>query len=218
MPIYTLALASHKGGSGTTTAAAAVSWLLGQQGYRVALVDVHPAGSVRLLAETQAGVCPWPNVSVHDYREYENGFDLDTDLVVLDCPPLTEQAALPALELVDGLVLSCRADLLSLRTLSAVQKFLEKAEQQIPNLSFLGTIINLFDREDTKQQQLFANLLDSQGDLLIRPPVAWQESLCDWALSPGSPLPEGSGTTAYEIIVDIVLELSGIQELTSTSV
>ena len=63
---YVLAVASHKGGTGRTTAALALAWLWGRAGRRVTLADADPARAAGLVARGPSGECDWPNVRYHD--------------------------------------------------------------------------------------------------------------------------------------------------------
>ena len=53
---YRLAVASHKGGTGRTTTACAVSWLWGQNGLRVLLVDACRTKAASMIAIDARGV------------------------------------------------------------------------------------------------------------------------------------------------------------------
>src|SRR4051812_3912265 len=114
-----LAVGSHKGGTGRTTAALALAWLWGGAGLRVTLVDADPARAGRLIALNASGDCTWPNVGSVGELPESGPPALDADVVLIDCPPLMTPDAPPVLRRAAGVVLTCQADPLSLRTVPA---------------------------------------------------------------------------------------------------
>ncbi len=190
-----LAVISHKGGTGRTTIALGLAWVLGQQGQRVLFVDADPVGSALLTACDSAGVCRWKNVRVQagipETKEYEN-----FDVVIIDCPSLSESAALPVLKFADQLILTCLADTLSLRTLPTALAALRQARRAGGRAVLLGLVFNLFDEASPIQRQLIQQIRSSKAPPILGAPIPIQPSLRDWALKPGSPMPAGLARAA----------------------
>ena len=116
---YLLAIGSHKGGTGRTTAALALAWLWGQEGLHVTLADADPIHAAGLIALDDSDNCPWSNVQyVADLPEPGDPA-LAADIVLIDCPLLLTAEAGPILQRAAGVVLTCHADPLSLRTVPA---------------------------------------------------------------------------------------------------
>src|SRR5262245_62637672 len=135
---FLLAVGSHKGGTGRTTTACALAWLWGRAGFRVTLADADPIRAAALLALDESGECPWPNVS---YREgLPDPEDWDPDVVVVDCPSLMDPEVPSVLQRCRGVVLTCLADPLSLRTVPAAAAALATARVANPRLELLGVL------------------------------------------------------------------------------
>src|SRR4051812_6427442 len=124
---YLLAIGSHKSGTGRTTAALALAWLWGRDGLRVTLVDADPSAAAGLVALDETGACPWPNVRYRAGLPEPGDADLDTDVILIDCPVLLDPLARPILRRSDGVVLTCMADPLSLRTVPVAAGVLSAA-------------------------------------------------------------------------------------------
>src|SRR3954465_9639173 len=109
-----LAVASHKGGTGRTTAALALAWVWGGTGLRVTVADADPSRAAGLIALDRTEGCPWPYVHYVSGLPDPGAPDLDADVVLIDCPPLMGPEAGSVLRRADGVVLTCQADPLSL--------------------------------------------------------------------------------------------------------
>jgi chromosome partitioning protein len=207
---YYLAVGSHKGGTGRTTAALALAWLWGGAGLRVAFVDADPARAARLIALDSGGDCPWPNV------RYVDGVpdNVEADVAVIDCPPLLAPEAGPVLRRADGVVLSCHADPLSLRTVPAAAGVLASARVQNPRLELLGVLIGGYNAGDDIQKGMLGRLRQMHGELLLEPPVPDDAAVRDWPLTPGAGLPPGRAADAFTAVArqlrDMVRRLSGV--------
>jgi cellulose biosynthesis protein BcsQ len=192
---YTLVVASHKGGTGRTTTACALAWWFGQLGHSVVLADADPVGSVRLLAVGEDGGCEWPNVRYLD-RLPRPGEARGADVVVVDGPALLGSGAGAVLARADGLVLTCLADPLSLRTIPAAGRAVEDAKAANPKLDLLGLLITAFDPADPLQGSMLARLRQTHAGLLIEPPVPLRAELREWPSAPGTPPPPGAAADA----------------------
>lgn len=204
---YILAIASHKGGTGRTTTACALAWLWGRDGFQVVLADADPARSAGLIAVDQSGVCEWPNV---EYRDCARDLDPDwpgADLVIVDCPSLMGPDAETVLRHCHGVVLTCLADPLALRTVPLAARALAAARAANPKLELLGVTIGLYDHRDLVQAPMLERLRSMHGELLLEPPAPFDADLRDWALSPGAALPVGAGAHALEAVRDRIADL-----------
>lgn len=193
---YLLGVASHKGGTGRTTAALALAWALGQAGKRVLLVDADPVRSASLLAVNGGGRCPWPNVRFAGgvdeiHREH------DCDVVVVDSPSLMDPTSRNVLARVDGIILTCLADPLSIRTVPAAASVIDAVRQHNPRLELLGILISLYNERDAVQKAMLTRLQQSHRELLLEPSVPYQAELRQWPLQPGSDPPPGAAREAF---------------------
>jgi cellulose biosynthesis protein BcsQ len=192
---YVLAFASHKGGTGRTTAALALAWLWGQAGHRVTLADADPAHAAGLVARGPGGECDWLNVRYLDRLPAAG--EADGDVVIVDCPRLLEPEVAPVLARADGIVLACLADPLTLRLVPAAVGVLAGAKAINPRGELLGLTIGLYNESDTVQPAMLARLRQVHADVFIEPPVPFDPALHDWPLAPGAGLPPGRGADAF---------------------
>lgn len=211
MPLpYRLAVASHKGGTGRTTTACAVAWLWGQNGLKVLLVDACRTKAASMVAIAARGQCPWKNVTfTTEMPDYE-AFDGEYDVVVVDCPPLTEPESQDVLQVSDGVLLTCLADVLCLRTLPSSTDAVRQARQANPSLKVLGILLTHFDEDDEQQQRTLTKLQESQMALTFDPPVPMQPEVREWPLRPGSDLPPGEARAAYAKLTNEMKKKIGI--------
>lgn len=211
---YILAVGSHKGGTGRTTAALALAWLWGGSGLRVTFADADPARAARLIGLDAAGRCSWPNVRYLDGMPDLGDAALDADVAVIDCPPLMSPEAPAVLRRADGVVLTCQADPLSLRTVPAAAGVLAAARVHKPNLELLGVLISGYNAGDEIQKAMLARLRQMHGELLLEPPVPDDPAVRDWPLAPGAGLPPGRAAEAFAAVArqlrEMVRRLSGV--------
>jgi len=193
---YILAVASHKGGTGRTTSALTLAWAFGESGHRVILIDADEQRSATALALDARGQFNWTNV---EFRAWPQALSkpLSADVVVIDPPALTSATAGPVLAQANGIVLTCLADPLSIRTVPAAATVIEQARAKNPKLELLGILICVYDERDAVQNAMLARLQQAHADLLLTPPVPLQAEMRSWALKPGSPPPLGPALEAY---------------------
>lgn len=204
---YLLAIGSHKGGTGRTTTACALAWLWARDGFRVVLADADPAGAAGLIAIDSAGQCPWPNVRYHDGPVAHDSAWPETDIVIVDCPSLMDARAGCVLQACHGVVLTCVADPLALRTIPSAARTLAMARVANAGLELLGVMIGQYDENDPVQAPMLDRLRAMHGEMLLEPPVPFDPHLRDWALAPGSALPAGHGAGALEAVRDRIADL-----------
>jgi len=198
---YILAIGSHKGGTGRTTAALALAWLWSRSGIRVTLADVDPVRAAGLVALSD-GVCVWPNVryTVSLPRPRDPGYD--ADLIIVDCPALLAPAARPVLQRATTIILTVLADPLSLRTVPSAAAVLESVRADNPRLELLGVLVGLYNKHDSLQPPILEQLRQMHGALLLDPAIPDDPALREWPLSPGGDLPEGPGAAAFEVLAN----------------
>jgi len=194
---FVLAIGSHKGGTGRTTTACALAWLCGQDGFRVTLADADPVHAAGLIALDESGECRWPNViySVDLPEPSQSAFE--ADVIVIDCPSFMDPTVQDVLRRCHGVVLTCVADPLSLRTVPAAAGVLATARVANPRLELLGVVIGQYNAFDEIQAPMLERLRQMHGDLLLEPPVPYDPAVRDWALAPGGPLPAGRAAKAF---------------------
>jgi len=196
---YILAIGSHKGGTGRTTAALSLACLWGRSGIRVTLADVDPVRAAGLVALAD-GTCRWSNVrySVSLPRPRDPGYD--ADLIVVDCPALLTPAARPVLQRATTIVLTVLADPLSLRTVPAAAGVLESARADNSRLELLGVLVGRYNERDSLQPPILEQLRQMHGPLLLDPAIPDDPALRDWPLSPGGELPDGPAAAAFAVL------------------
>jgi cellulose biosynthesis protein BcsQ len=199
---YVLVVGSHKGGTGRTTSALALAWLWGQAGLKVALIDADPVRAARLVAVTAKGACPWDNVRFFPDLAGSADALLGNELVVIDCPALTTRSAQRVLRLADGIVLTCLAEPLSLRTLPSAAAAVRRARQANPRLESLGILVGRYKEEDRLQGRMLRRLRRTQGARLLEPAIPYQPEVTTWPLEPGSAMPGGPAREAYAVLAN----------------
>ena len=124
-----VALLAQKGGAGKTSLALALAVEAGGAGKTVIVLDADP----------QASACRWrdrrqvPDPVVIDVQPSRLQYALKAaaeqgvDFVVIDTPPRSESAALEAARVANLVVIPCRAQILDLETVPAVQQLLALA-------------------------------------------------------------------------------------------
>jgi cellulose biosynthesis protein BcsQ len=211
---YLLAVGSHKGGTGRTTAALALAWLWGRDGLRITLADADPDRVASLIALDADGHCPWENVRYYPGLPEPDDPALDADVIIIDCPPLLDPLAEPVLRRAAGVVVTCVADPLALRTVPAAADVLAAARGHNSRLELLGVLIGLYANGDAVQGPMLARLRQTQGGLLLEPPVPDDAAVRDWPLNPGAPLPPGPAADAFGAagrrLRELVERLSGV--------
>jgi chromosome partitioning protein len=194
---YILAVISHKGGTGRTTAALSLAWNWADTGRPVTVVDADPIRSASLVALDANRHCPWPNVQFVTGNESLAG-PLTGDVVVIDCPNLLDPAnSRPVIEEADGIILTCLPDPLSIRTVPAAANVIEAAKAINPRLELLGILISIYNERDPVHNAMLARLRQAHQDLLLEPVVPYQVEVRDWPLRPGASPPPGPARDAY---------------------
>jgi len=173
---------------------------------KVSLIDADPVGAARMVALGADGTCPWEGVRfLARMPESVRGL-AGSDLIVIDAPALTERAAQRVLRLADGVILTCLADPLSLRTIPRAAQALQQARVHNPRLALLGVQIAVFHEQDDLQAGMLQLMRQTLGGLLLEPPIPAQREISDWAEEPGSPLPDGPAREGYMVLANMLEE------------
>jgi chromosome partitioning protein len=153
----TIALIAQKGGTGKTTLALCLAVAAEQDGLNTLIVDLDP----------QATACNWG-----DRRQSESPLVIDAqparmpqalerarsggiNLVVIDTPARSEQAALAAAELADLIIIPCRPQRFDLETIGNTRKLIAMAGTK-PVLVVLNAIPARGDRQQQARQAVEA--------------------------------------------------------------
>jgi len=167
----------------------------------VGLWDADPALAALRVCRAAAG-CSWENVRGAWGCADAPPEPPDCEVVVIDCPSLTEPAGRQVLEAADGVVVTCLPDLLALRTLPSATRAIARIKETRPHLQFLGLVLSLHDPFDLLQKALIDQLRETHADLLLEPPIPLQVEVREWPLHAGSGLPAGPAANAYQAIAD----------------
>jgi cellulose biosynthesis protein BcsQ len=205
---FVLAIGSHKGGTGRTTTACALAWLWGRAGFRVMILDADPVRAAGLIALDETGQCPWPNVTYADGFPEPSDSTGNADIVVVDCSTMMDPDIQSVFGRCHGVVLTCLADPLSLRTVPAAAGVLGTARVANPRLELLGVLIGQYSAFDLIQAPMLARLRQMHGELMLEPPVPHDPAVRDWTLTPGAPLPQGPAASALEAARERIAELA----------
>lgn len=185
-----IAFASHKGGTGRSTALLGLAWALGQRGHAVTVVDAAPIPCLDLIACDASGSIPWRGVELAAWPEA-----VDRPLVFIDLPPLLSRSAGLWLARCDAVLLTSLPESLSLRTLGrATQACTEAARRS--ELGVLGLLMSLYDGRSALHEAVLSELRDLDPELLLEPALPLDPALSRWPLEPGAPPPPGPGREA----------------------
>ena len=83
------------------------------------LADADPVHAAGLIALDESGECRWPNVTYSVDLPEPSQSAFEADVIVIDCPSFMDPTVQDVLRRCHGVVLTCVADPLSLRTVPA---------------------------------------------------------------------------------------------------
>lgn len=205
MTPYKVALGSHKGGTGRTTSALALAWHLGRQGYDVTLVDTDLMRAAVRVAMLPQGYCPWPGVTV--LGGVPDWDALHGDFVVVDGPALVGDTRHHILPHMDGIILTCLAEVLSIRTLPMATEALRSGSSSHSHPSLVGVLLTSFDESDPLQQWVLQEFRQLHPELLCEPPIPFQTEMAEWPMYPGTDVPHGPSRDGYASLAEVVRNL-----------
>jgi chromosome partitioning protein len=127
--MQTIALIAQKGGTGKTTLALSLAVAAVQRGRTVAVIDLDPQASAANWADRRVLDAP-AVVSAHVPR-LQNVIDTarqnGVDLIFIDTPGKSEQAALAAAKIADLVLIPCRPQIHDIETLTATKEIIDLA-------------------------------------------------------------------------------------------
>src|SRR3954447_25341519 len=127
--MQTIALIAQKGGTGKTTMAVSLAVAAHQAGRNVAVIDLDPQASAANWKDRRSAETP-AVVSTHVPRlahVLETARQERVDLVIIDTPGKSEQAALAAAKAADLVLIPCRPQIYHIETLAATNEIIELA-------------------------------------------------------------------------------------------
>jgi chromosome partitioning protein len=143
MPLI-ITLAHQKGGVGKSTLAINLYGYFSQAGYRAALVDIDPQGSITSLLQTFGGEDGRGRVALverADFSGFEElrGLVADKEIVLIDTPPYLSKELQQVLALSHLVLIPCKAS--PLDALAVVQTLALVKEEQARNPSLAAAIV-----------------------------------------------------------------------------
>jgi cellulose biosynthesis protein BcsQ len=203
---YVLAITSHRGGTGRTTLCAGLAWHWSQHGNKVALVDANPVSALKYLVCDPDGSESWPGVRLVAAPHGLQTTPEDADIILIDCPPITEPLCQQSLALADGVLVAIGSDPYSLASLAqAGTRFKEWLRMQ-PTVELLGLVVPMVAPAINHQGRGLARLQEIET-LLVGPAVPVRREFRDWPLTPGSAPPPGPANDALEVLAWDILGL-----------
>lgn len=177
-----VAVCNLKGGTGKTTVAVHLAHAWAEAGQRVALVDADPQGSALRWAELagdgwRVPVLGLPSRDLH--RKLRGVVHEDrTDVVVIDTPPLEEQAGLvaSALRAASEVVVTLAAHMIELDRLVPVWRAIEDVEPLRDGAAAVTVLLNRVDRRAKAPAEMRAALA-AAGRPVLTSDVPRRESL-----------------------------------------
>lgn len=127
--MHTIAILSQKGGAGKTTLAVNLAVAADKKNKAAAIIDLDPQASACTWADNREENSPTVD-SIQPARMTKAAEALreaGADLLIIDTPPQTEQAALHAVKLSDIVLIPCRPGFLDL---AAINQTLELVKAQ----------------------------------------------------------------------------------------
>src|ERR1700722_3376034 len=153
--MHIVALLSQKGGGGRTSLAVSLATAAEEAGQQTLIVDLDP----------QATACKWG-----DRRERDSPIVIDAqaarlanalakakeggiDLVIIDTPPRSAEAALAAAKVADLIVMPIRAQMYDLETIPNTLELIATANAGRPKPIPLTVILNAIPSRGTRHEQ-----------------------------------------------------------------
>lgn len=159
------------------------------------MIDADPSQMVR---EALGDLCLWEGVTLLESLEESAGHDL----ILIDGPSLADEAARDWLAAAHGVIVTCEAELLALRTLSvAAQALGECVHSRRGELEFHGVLLTRY-RGDAWQRRLGKELRAMDGDVFFGTEIPEDAGLRGWPNHPGEAMPGGPATKAYSRLAE----------------
>ncbi len=174
-----IAITNLKGGSAKTTSTAYLAHALGLQGRKVLVVDADPQGSALRWSEVGEWETPTIGLPVKDLHTRLPGIVPDSiDVVIIDTPPLAEQAGVvrSALRYADVAIVSMAPTMLEFERLPDVWQAIDELEaiDQAPRVTrvlLTRTVAN------ARSTALFRSAIEGGGHEVLATVVPRRESI-----------------------------------------
>jgi chromosome partitioning protein len=130
MNMQTISLIAQKGGTGKTTLALSLAVAAAQAGRTVAVIDLDPQASAANWADRRAIKDAPAVVSAHVPRlqnVIDTARDSGVNLIIIDTPGKSEQAALAAAKAANLVLIPCRPQIYDIETLTATKEIIDLA-------------------------------------------------------------------------------------------
>lgn len=183
MPL-TITLAHQKGGVGKSTLAINLYGYFTQAGYRTALIDIDPQGSITSLLKTFGGDAAREKVALIERAGFSSYADLrgqieGEEIVLIDTPPYLSKELQQVLALSHLVLIPCKAS--PLDALAVVQTLALVKEEQARNPSLAAAIVLTMTIAGTGFPKQIREHLEQHGlpilDIEIANRVAYARSL-----------------------------------------
>lgn len=199
--MYTIALLSQKGGGGRTTFAVSLATAAEEIGKATLIIDLDP----------QATACKWG-----DRRKYETPIVIDAqaarlgpalhkaeeggiDLVIIDTPPRSAEAALAAAKVADLIVMPIRPQMYDLETIPNTLELVATANAGRPRPIPLVVMLNAVPARGSRHEQARESL-EAVGLSICTSTIGYRAAFGDAAALGLSVLEyESTGTASTEI-------------------
>lgn len=138
--MLTISFVAQKGGTGKTTLTRCLAVAFERNGYASAIVDLDPQASASLWGkrreEEHPEVIPTVLPLLDDTLSAARNA---VDVVLIDTPPKTADAAIAAIKVADLVIVPCRPQIDDIETLPATKQLLDIAGE-VPSFVFLNSV------------------------------------------------------------------------------
>lgn len=194
-----ITLAHQKGGVGKSTLASNLRGFFAAGGYKTALVDIDPQGSLLKLNRTYADQETRLSTDVIGRKDFKNYHELLAKLdpyqiVLIDTPPYLSKELVDVLAITNFVLVPCKASPLDYLAITETLEEVRKAQAKRPSLAagivmtmvISGTDFTKVIREGLKQQEIpvfkteIANRVSYMRSLLKADSVLGDENRKAW--------------------------------------
>lgn len=198
-----LAVANLKGGTGKTTTTCHLAAAFAAKGLNVFIVDADPQGSALRWSEAVNWTIPTVGLAVKNlHSKIEGIVPTGTDIVIIDTPPLDEQAGIvySALRAADTIVITMAPTMMEFERLPDVWAAVEEIE---PLRSSPAEAVVLFNRTVTNANSTptFRAAIEESGHRVLKDTIPRRETI---AQAFGAPITDLS---RYNLVADELLAI-----------
>ena len=174
-----IAVANLKGGTGKTTTTCCLATAFAAKGLKVFIVDADPQGSALRWSEAEGWTIPTVGLPVKNLHTQISGIvPSDTDVVIIDTPPLDEQAGIvySALRAADTTVITMAPTMIEFERLQDVWAAVEEIE---PLRNTPAEAVVLLNRTVTNANSTptFRQLIEDSGHHVLEATIPRRESI-----------------------------------------